>query len=72
MNEEATIKLDKLQLEHENEWVALDPMTKKFLGSHESLPTLMRLLPKSKQAEGPILFKVPTGEASLSPTSYEV
>ena len=67
-----TIKLDKLQLEHENEWVALDSATKEILGSNPSLKEIMGQLSEDERKEGPIFFKVPTSEASLSPTGYEI
>ena len=67
-----TIQLAKLQLAHESEWVALDAQSKELLGAAETLPELMDNLDPKEREDGPILFKVPPTDVSLSPTGYEI
>lgn len=69
---EATLQLDKVQSAHEGEWVALDPLSKEVWGSAKTLERLMDELSEKERQEGPILFKVPPGDVSLSPTGYEI
>ena len=67
---ESPLKLDELQLAHENEWVALDAVHKELLGSSPTLDDLLASLSEEEKVAEPILFKVPSSDITLSPLGY--